>query len=113
MPRFWTFLTRQWLGLDEGLAWNWWRAITKSSWEECGALRDTIVRCSTLPFPGQAMTADRMAFETQVEPARLMGVLEDLATQHLLLRRDATKIQDAVLARLDAAGRWRHEKELR
>ena len=36
LPRFWIFLCRDWLKLDQQLSWSWWRSLGKSSWSTCG-----------------------------------------------------------------------------
>jgi hypothetical protein len=42
MPKFWVFLTRQWLGLPDHLSWSWWRALGKSPWSACAELRTSM-----------------------------------------------------------------------
>jgi hypothetical protein len=53
MPKFWVFLTRQWLGLPDHLSWSWWRALGKSPWSACEELRTSILHYDLHPYPGQ------------------------------------------------------------
>jgi hypothetical protein len=113
MPPFWTFLCRRWLGLSTDLAATWWHALGKSRWTEARAFHQAVVRYDQHPAPAQRPQADKDLMSGLVGPQYLMQVVEDLVRERVLLRREATKIEDAILGALDATGDWRDDERRR
>jgi hypothetical protein len=112
MPKFWIFLTRGWLGLDSQLSWAWWRALSKSPWSLCAELRTHVLAYDAHPFVQQQPEAARQHMDALIAPAHLLKVSVDLTRQGLLLKRDAARIEEAILQRLDAQGAWvNHERK--
>ena len=109
-PPFWQFLTRRWLGVSPDLAHTWWGALTRSRWTEARSFRQAVERYDQHPAPAQRPTEDKLAMSALVEPGQLMRLVEDLVTEHVLLRREGSMIQEAILTRLDATGAWREER---
>jgi hypothetical protein len=68
MPKFWVFLTRQWLGLPDHLSWSWWRALGKSPWSACEELRTSILRYEAHPYPGQQPAAEQQRLSDGIAP---------------------------------------------
>jgi hypothetical protein len=106
LPKFWLFLCQRWLGLDQSLAWSWWNALRKSHWSACEELRTTVLNYDRHPYPGQRPEAERTEMSDAIAPGELMRVTDYLVRQRLLLRRDATQIEEAILHRLDREGEW-------
>ena len=106
VPKFWIFLCLGWLDLNQQLAWSWWRALGKSSWSQCAELRTHVLQYDAHPYVGQQPEADRRHMDALIAPGALMRVTEDLTRQRLLLKRDASVIQDAILRRLNSQGEW-------
>jgi hypothetical protein len=106
-PKFWVFLCQRWLGLDQALTWSWWNALSKSPWTDCAALRTTVLHYDAHPYPGQRPEAEQVQMSDRIAPGQLLRVVEDLIRQHLLLRRDATVIEEKILRKLDRTGEWR------
>jgi hypothetical protein len=110
MPPFWTFLCRRWLGLSNDLAYSWWNALGKSQWHEARTFHQAVLRYDQHPAPAHRPAEDKTTMSGLVAPGYLMQLVEDLVREKVLLRRDATKIEDGILARLDAAGEWRERE---
>ena len=106
MPRFWVFLCKTWLGLSSDLAHAWWGALCRSRWTEARAFREAVVRYDQHPAPAQRPLEDKLHMSGWVAPEQLMALVEDLVREGCLLRREASTIQEAILAALDAAGAW-------
>jgi hypothetical protein len=63
------------------------------------------VRYNALPMPRPE--ADLQCMRELMTPEHLVGVIEALVEQQLLLRRDAGQIEEAILRRVDHTGAWR------
>jgi|SoiMethySBSTD1v2_1073268.scaffolds.fasta_scaffold202304_6 hypothetical protein len=109
-PPFWQFLTRRWLGVSPDLAQTWWGALTRSRWSEARTFYQAVLRYDAHPAPAQRPSEDKLAMSGLVEPQALMQLVEDLVAEHVLLRREGSMIQEAILTRLDATGAWREER---
>jgi hypothetical protein len=106
MPKFWVFLCRDWLQISHDLSWSWWRALDKSPWSACDELRTSVLHYDAHPYPGQRPEAERVQMSERIVPGQLMQVIEALVRQHLLLKRDAGQIEEALLKRVDRFGEW-------
>jgi hypothetical protein len=106
MPRFWVFLCKTWLGLSSDLASSWWQAVGRSRWTEARTFHQAVLRYDQHPAPAQRPQADKLTMSQLVGPQYLMQILEDLVAERVMLRRDAAKIQDGILAKLDSQGAW-------
>jgi hypothetical protein len=87
-------MCREALGLGEPLAWSFWRALSKSQWSGCREFRAALVRYDALPTPRPE--ADRQRVRELMTPEHLVGVIESLVRQQLLLKRDAGPIEEAI-----------------
>jgi hypothetical protein len=92
------------LGFTDHLAWTWWNALRKSQWTGCAAFRATLLRYDAQPTPRPEV--DRQHVQGLMTPEHLVELVEELVKQHLLLRRDGSQIQEAILNQLDRAGAW-------
>jgi len=110
-PPFWQFLTRRWLGLSPDLAHTWWNALSRSRWTEARTFHQAVLRYDQHPAPAQRPREDKLTMSALVAPRDLMRLVEDLVRERCLLRREATKIEDALLRRLDAAGEWQEQRQ--
>jgi hypothetical protein len=111
MPKFWTFICRTWLGLSSDLAWAWWHALSKSRWTEARAFHQAVLRYDQHPAPAQRPTEEKTCMSALVGPGYLVQLVEDLVRERVLLRRDAAKIEDSILVKLDAEGEWSSREE--
>jgi hypothetical protein len=106
MPPFWRFLCQQWLGLTQDQTACWWRALGKSRWSQHQALRHLILAFDR-PYVAQRVDVEKEALSELVAGACLIELCEQLVRQGHLLRRDATVIEERVLARLGSDGEWK------
>lgn len=107
MPKLWGLLVGEWLGLRSDLVHTWWQAVSKSADPGPQALVAAIVTAARQPYPAQQADATREALILQLAPDALVETIETLVTQGLLLRREATVIEEHILHNLDALGQWR------
>jgi hypothetical protein len=110
MPPFWSFLCKRWLGLSNDLASSWWQALGRSRWTEARAFHHAVLRYDRHPAPAQRPYEDKLTMSQLVGPQYLVGLVEDLVHERVLLRREAVRIEDAILGRLDAQGEWQEQE---
>lgn len=88
--------------LPQELSQPWWSALWKARWTTAVAFREAF---------GQVDTRDTVAAllfrQALVVPEVLITLVEALLAERCLLRHEARAIEEAILARVDAAGNWK------
>lgn len=107
VPKLWLFLAHDWLALRTDLVHSWWQALGKSADASAQALVQAVMTASAHPYPAQQTDATRQAVITQMAPDVLVQGVEELVEAKLLLRREASQIEECILRKLDATGQWR------
>jgi hypothetical protein len=106
MPHLWTCIARRWFRLSPELSWVWWRALLLSPWSACAAWRDGLLDFEQRPLHQQGVE-DVARFLQQIPPRQILGIVDDLGRQGLLLPRDKRRIETAILALVRADGLWK------
>jgi hypothetical protein len=105
-PPLWATLCQLW-HLDPTETSRFWRALYKAKWTESAGLRQRLVH-----FEGQTSDQRLKGVDSFVRehlaPQDIVGALEALASEGLLSPREKATIEEAVLSRVDAAGRWKY-----
>ena len=107
VPKLWTLLVHEWLGLRTDLTHTWWHALGKSADPGPQALMQAILVAGAQPYPRQQANGTRQALLTSMAPDMLVEGLETLVEQGFMLRRECNMIEAMILDKLDAAGVWR------
>jgi hypothetical protein len=93
--------------LDATEATRFWRALYRAKWTESAGLRQRLVHFEGRSSDQRLKGVD--AFVRQhITPRDILAAIEALAGEGLLSPRERANIEEAVLARVDAAGRWRY-----
>jgi len=98
-------------GLSEAQAKTWWHALSKAKWSVARQWRQQVVLFDQGIAPAlatpQAVDAVARFLDTTASPARVVAVLEALAQERLLSRRDSTGIEEKMLMQVTSEGRWK------
>jgi hypothetical protein len=99
-PRLWGWLTREWIPLPSALAWLLWRAIGKVQWSASVEWREQFL---AFEKPNRVLSRDMVEdFLGEIaSPKNLMGLLEALKQEKMLIRHDAHRLEEGVPAVLE------------
>ena len=86
--------------LEAPLMRAWWAVLRRARWSEVQEWRRELLLYAHRGDP------ERLA-ETVCTPGAIITVLERLAQEGVLRRRQATRIAEALLQCLDAQGHWK------
>jgi hypothetical protein len=101
-PLLWLALCCEEWGTPRGLAQDTWRSVTASREEKPCAFRQWVL---VQPY------VDVGHFLKQHPPQAVVEVLEVLVTERRLARRQASALEEYLLATVTATGAWQGEKE--
>ena len=93
----------QYLRVPWHLALRWWHALSQSKWSEAVELRQAFLLHEHAPAGSIR--------ETIASPARLVKIVENLATERRLSQREARRLTEYILACTDHGGRWKARAE--
>ena len=91
-PPLWVTLCQAW-GLSPRQQWGVWQALYRARWTVAVSFRQTLVH-----FEGFLLTS--------VTPRTVMDVLEALAAEGQLTRREARTVEEQVLKYVGPTGGW-------
>ena len=103
-PPLWGCLTR-FLGLEPAEQQQWWRAVQQARWSQVVSWRLGLGLSAAQPTPAQLQAF----LEGPAHPQQLMGVLEHLGKEGGLARALVHRLEEAILARMQADGTWRYD----
>lgn len=92
------------LRLPDSLTRRWWEALSRSTWTESRALRQSFLLRDVVVFTGQA---DGIA-----SPLNMTKALENLVRERCLTRDQANALESYILACTTKAGRWMSRPEM-
>lgn len=95
IPALWQAVCAYWQ-LPPRLEQRWWQALSRSTWSRPVSLRQGVLAC-----------ADGSSQHAVLAPEAYVEILEDLWKEGHLSRSEASTLQDQVLHRAGADGRWK------
>jgi hypothetical protein len=90
------------LGLPPLLTKRFWTAVCQSSWSQARSIKQNCLLHDTM---GRHLDFSGLT-DRDLAPKKLITLVEDLGTQGLLSRKEATTIEEAVLRQTTKDGRW-------
>jgi hypothetical protein len=100
-PKVFWILTTYWR-IPRTLSRRLWSALDRAKWSVPVALRQVLLLYSV------AVVGDRRALiDETCSPLAIIDVIEALVHERQLTRRQATALEEAILARVSAQGTWR------
>jgi hypothetical protein len=110
VPLLWQALCA-YFGLAPTLTRRTWQALSRAQWTVAAQFRAAVLLAEGRL--GARQGAGLLAFcQASASPPQLMAVVEALRGEGVLSREDATRWEEQMLAKLDAAGRWRSEQNI-
>ena len=103
-PPLWGCLTR-FLGLEPAEQQQWWRAVQQARWSQVVSWRLGLGLSPAQPTPMQLQAF----LEGPAHPEQLMRVLEHLGKEGGLPLALVHRLEEAILARMQADGTWRYD----
>jgi hypothetical protein len=98
-------MTKAYFGLDTHRASRWWVAVQRARTDRAKAFRAAMRQCDGLHHPLTLARVERFVAE-DATPQVLLALVEDLVQDGDLTRHEALAIENALLAQVDAQGRW-------
>jgi hypothetical protein len=103
-PALWGCLVR-FLGLTPAEQRQWWQAVQQARWSVVVSWRLALGLSPSQPTPLQLQAF----LDGPAHPQQLMTVLEQLAQEGGLARPLVGRLEEAILARVQADGTWRYD----
>jgi hypothetical protein len=103
LPLLWDLFCREHLLLSPQTTQQWWRALQRARWSRPVELRSVFLCRAAL---GTGQGSMRHFVTTNIAPAVLIGVLEDLIHEQVLPPATARAIEQAVLNKTHKSGLW-------
>ena len=108
-PQLWTTLTTNYLSLPASTSWQLWRSIVRSRWSRSVEWREQFLCLSRQhAVLSRTLVADYLGELWTL--ARLTQLVEGLVAERVLMRRDGTKIEEALFGCADATGQF-HQRQ--
>ena len=104
IPEVFSYLGQRWLKLSPHQMRRWWIALSHAHHEKAVLLRTAILCQAALPYSRTSLY--HLAY-ANMKPSFLIEALEVLVDEGLLLRREASQIEEHILRQLTAIGQWK------
>jgi hypothetical protein len=102
-PPAWHILTCNWWGMSPEESTQLWGALARSRWSRPVALRQHLALVGSMRLDLDHLFLDILT------PQETIRVIEDLVKEKQLRRHKATKLEEHILALVDATGQWKAE----